>query len=414
MINTYNPNDPKGSLHRWRADIKSKHLGDPPDDISDKFKGSLYADPRGLKKWVKSTQSKFIDKGKYLAETSDTASTAVMDMWGKMGYPKDSTFFKEDGKAVDDPVKKNPWSAAYVSNAVMNMFDTDKKGLKKMGFRPDIRHSTYIGDAFKSSKDPGYEYNLYKAQPIEEGSTYDVGDILFSGRGESSKWKYEDFAKAGSKYQSHSAIITDKGKDSKGEYVIVTGGNESNYSLKKAERVDGTETNRSTRVYLKNMKNYKGVLKLNEERKDNPQEVEAIKAGTLESPSVEGHPSESPVEIGRSEEFKKRRLRLYSGGKIRYKAGGKVFIRNPKKLKKTDSEKKKLRKKYGRKNVKVTKGRAPNPTKWKTYSNKSGSKKPKNVKPTDKGHVKKRYNREILSLRMGAKPKRTNKSMQNA
>jgi len=280
MINTYNPNDPKGSLHRWRADIKSKHFGDPPDDDNE-------------------TPSEKLEK-----EAEGMALPAMVD-------------WKEEIRRAKGFRAGNYSDQAKKYNAIKTTLGKiDEVVPEKVATSPVVRR---VMDKLK--EDP--EKYLTK-----------VVDML-----PAEGFTFKNFV------SSINSI-----KELKADLGVTT------------EELD------------KLMKD---------------------------------------SDVGWGERLAITSL-LYKGGKIKYKAGGKVFIRNPKKLKKEDSEKKKLRKKYGRKNVKVTKGRAPNPIKWKTHSNKSGSKKPKNVKPTDKGHVKKKYNREILSLRVGAKPKRTNKPMQNA
>ena len=111
-------------------------------------------------------------------------------------------------------------------------------GAAKRGFRPSSRHSSYISDAFTTNSNPKHAYNMYTAQELGE-SSYELGEILFKGRRDgkgigTSKWGFEDFKKGGSKYASHTDVIVEKGKDGKGSYVIVAGGNISDtYSNKK-------------------------------------------------------------------------------------------------------------------------------------------------------------------------------------
>lgn len=154
-------------------------------------------------------------------------------------------------------VNYNPteaWSAITISNAVMAASGANSRDeIRAKGFNPSKGHSYYISDAFKTSKNPDYKYNKYKAEKLS--GNYNIGDILVKGRKpkkgiDTSKWTYEDFASHGPGYSSHTDIIVDKGTDDKGEYVIIAGGN-----------VGDTYIN--NKIYVKDIpaKRYKATLR---------------------------------------------------------------------------------------------------------------------------------------------------------
>ncbi len=169
--------------------------------------------------------------------------------------PKGVEMLKEYNKKMG--VNYNPseaWSAITISNAVMAGSGANNRDeIRAKGFNPSKGHSYYISDAFKTSKDPNYKYNKYKAEKLS--GTYNIGDILVKGRKpkkgiDTSKWTYEDFAAHGPGYSSHTDIIVDKGTDDKGNYVIIAGGNLS-------------DTYKNNKIYVKDIpaKRYKATLR---------------------------------------------------------------------------------------------------------------------------------------------------------
>lgn len=152
------------------------------------------------------------ESGGYIKESHPLAEQYIEDeLFAEVGYAGDS---------VDDP-----WSAATVSKLAKS-FDPEFEG--------SAGHHSYIGRAFRGE-------GKYKPERIRDGlrkgsDDFQVGDILFQGREETSDWDFRDFANAakdGSSYPSHSDIIigfTEK-KDEKGKmrkYAHVVGGNVGN------------------------------------------------------------------------------------------------------------------------------------------------------------------------------------------
>lgn len=150
--------------------------------------------------------------GGYIKEDNPMAKEFIEDeLFADVGYKGDS---------VDDP-----WSAATVSK-LAKAFDPEFEG--------SAGHHSYIGKAFRGE-------GKYKPERIRSGlrkgsDDFQVGDILFQGREETSDWDFRDFADAGKdgrSYPSHSDIIVGfvEKKDDKGKmrkYAHVVGGNVGN------------------------------------------------------------------------------------------------------------------------------------------------------------------------------------------
>mgnify|MGYP001495467983 CR=1 FL=1 len=108
------------------------------------------------------------------------------------------------------------WSAGTVTN-LAQAYDPSFEG--------STRHSDYINRALQGE-------GSYEASPARRGSDYQIGDILFRGRGKKTGNKKFGFfkrqAKEGQSYDSHSDIITDITMDADGNPVYsVMGGNMS-------------------------------------------------------------------------------------------------------------------------------------------------------------------------------------------
>jgi hypothetical protein len=275
-----------------------------PNDFA--FPGKFY-NAENLTKWREQMTKDFTNpttKRKY-TEIDPAVSDSLQTLFSNTGYKEDSNIFKDkEGKKFDNPYAKVAWSAATTSNAVMNLFNQDKEGIKKLGFRPAISHSNYITDALLASKDSDYKYNLYNAEPISN-TELGVGDILFRGRNATKDWTFEDFQNNAEKnkdstkkgkykgYDSHSDIITDKGEDDKGNYYLITGGNLSN-TFKNKKVYYNPETGK-----LKNS-NYKGVMRLREEAR--PQELVPMQNIPMQNIPTENMRKDilNPMEISRN------------------------------------------------------------------------------------------------------------------
>jgi hypothetical protein len=121
------------------------------------------------------------------------------------------------------------WSAVFIS------FCVKKAGATKTQFKFSARHSEFVHQAIHH---PG----AYKGVPLSEHAPR-VGDIIQNNR---TKVLHDfAFAKANDSYESHSAIVVEKGEDHLGKYVMTIGGNEGD-TVKKvrvALNPDGTVQN---------------------------------------------------------------------------------------------------------------------------------------------------------------------------
>jgi hypothetical protein len=168
-----------------------------------------------------------------------------------VGYPKIAEEVRQ-GQGKD---KVPAWSAVTASKLRSKYLGAETKADAEMfGILNSSRHSDYINAAFETNRNPLYKYNAYKAAKID--STPQVGETYFFGREETEGWGFEDFQNTRDKYSSHADVVIKKGKDKKGEYVILGGGN----------NVDNTYSNK--KVYTKDLKNtYAGKLVLNLDNK---------------------------------------------------------------------------------------------------------------------------------------------------
>ena len=135
-----------------------------------------------------------------------------------------------------DPIT-NPWSAVTTSYLIGNYLGADTpEAMEQMGFRPNAGHWKYISDSFEAAENPDYEYNAYVAQEIPNTlEDVKVGDLFFKGRAgtpntfKGVQRKARKNIKKGytsqSSYPSHTDVVVEKGTDSKGEYVVLEGGN---------------------------------------------------------------------------------------------------------------------------------------------------------------------------------------------
>lgn len=161
-------------------------------------------------------------------------------------------YFEEGDPNMPQGAEKNyigtPWSAGTVS-ALASAYDPS--------FETSMRHSDYINRSFTGEGN-------YEAQNINRNTEYQVGDIVFKGRGETKGKGFRAFrrkAKAGDSYESHSDIITSIDTDEKGNKIYhVMGGNmgdtlyDRNFTAKDlnkryAGRMTNTEISRQSQAY---------------------------------------------------------------------------------------------------------------------------------------------------------------------
>lgn len=179
-------------------------------------------------------------------------------------------------KNINDRIKnRTAWSAATISTIMKD---------SNVPFRGAIKHANYVSDAVNTDKDyinSTSKYNSHNTATTEGRTDYKVGDILYTGRdakksGNTKDWTFDQFEKyfkknPGAGLVMHSDIIVGKGKDDKGEYILVAGGNTSGGNLKA-----DTYSNKK-KVYLNedgSLKNsrYKGVMVLNPKYTESPKD----------------------------------------------------------------------------------------------------------------------------------------------
>jgi hypothetical protein len=135
-------------------------------------------------------------------ETDPILSAQIRHYWKDLGF--------------DFPGVEEAWSAVFVSWCVM------KAGATSAEFKFNPQHSQFVFKAIKNRKDGIGVFRGYDFNEVEPG----LGDIVQNNR----LGKKYDYAYAGAHpdYFSHSAIVVDKGTDSKGPFITTIGGNESN------------------------------------------------------------------------------------------------------------------------------------------------------------------------------------------
>ena len=137
-------------------------------------------------------------------------------------------FHSENDKPLADQIKvywagldlKFPgvgtaWSAVFVSWCIK------QAGATSSEFRFSARHSDFV---FWAISNADARRGLFQALPITECAP-SVGDIIHNNR-EGKSFDY-GFAAANRKYESHSAIVVDTGRDGTGRFATTIGGNES-------------------------------------------------------------------------------------------------------------------------------------------------------------------------------------------
>jgi len=119
------------------------------------------------------------------------------------------------GLGFSFPGVGTPWSAVFVSWCVKTA------GATVSEFKFDPTHSVFVHAAIKNAVN---KTGVFQAFEIDSYAPR-VGDIIQNNREENT---YDfAYAKADSSYKSHSAIVVETGTDSKGNYLLTVGGNES-------------------------------------------------------------------------------------------------------------------------------------------------------------------------------------------
>ena len=118
------------------------------------------------------------------------------------------------------------WSAIFISWCIKKAGATGEEFL----FNP--AHARFVHAAIQNAIQDTGVFRAYPYQAIEPG----LGDIIHHNRG-NKRYDFE-FAKKNKAYESHSAIVVERGTDAKGNYVLTVGGNESDSVRKKLIRLD--------------------------------------------------------------------------------------------------------------------------------------------------------------------------------
>ena len=157
-----------------------------------KKKKSMLADERRLSQWASDQEKLFRNKEtkEYLSEIDPDTAKVIMQYFKNIGHGEESWLFKDGEKKKEKPAEEVAWSAATISNAVMELLDEKDAAKEDRRFRRSRLHSQYISDAFKATEDPEYQYGAYRANPlstksdegIDQYGTYNIGDILYKGR----------------------------------------------------------------------------------------------------------------------------------------------------------------------------------------------------------------------------------------
>lgn len=118
------------------------------------------------------------------------------------------------------------WSAVFISWCIKTAGATEKE------FFFSSAHSRFVHVAIENMREERGVFRAYPYQEIEPN----LGDIIQYNRGNKS-YDFE-FAKNNKAYESHSAIVIEKGTDINGNYILTIGGNESDTIGKKLIRLD--------------------------------------------------------------------------------------------------------------------------------------------------------------------------------
>ena len=191
-------------------------------------------------------------------ESDPLVQNALNEMWADAGYDSDSDIFKNKATGEHDPSKiyTTAWSGATINELTKSLFGKSQwniahaKAMKKM----------YSGEGAYDKP-----FNLKSSN-----TEFEVGDVLGRGRERWKDWKVDDFEKSFAKgekgHLSHFDIIVGKGKNSKGTYYEIAGGNRrgtAGGTFKKSKVYYDPETKKlknSSYVFASNVKNsYRGA-----------------------------------------------------------------------------------------------------------------------------------------------------------
>ena len=138
------------------------------------------------------------------------------------------------------PGVREAWSAVFISWCVK------QAGAIASEFHFSARHSVFVYHTIKNAIS---KVGVFRAYDVGSYAP-DVGDIIQNNR-KGNIFDY-DYARIHAKYESHSAIVIEKGVDVDGNYVRTIGGNESDSIRRKIIRLldDGRIRQRDLDPYI--------------------------------------------------------------------------------------------------------------------------------------------------------------------
>jgi hypothetical protein len=162
-------------------------------------------------------------------------------------------FFSEDDQALAGQIRKY-WTDLQLSfpgvrtawSAIFVCWCLKRAGATKKEFLFSPRHATFVRWAITNAE---ARAGAFQALPINE-CTPSIGDIIHNNR-DGNKFDYA-YAATHSKYDSHSAIVVDTGRDGLGRFATTIGGNESDSIRRKrvALNEDGYIVQRDNSPYI--------------------------------------------------------------------------------------------------------------------------------------------------------------------
>ncbi|UTY60483.1 DUF2272 domain-containing protein [Massilia sp. erpn] len=124
------------------------------------------------------------------------------------------------------PGVQTPWSAVFVS-WLMQM-----AGAAPGEFKVSNAHSRFVYWAIQNLKN---NTGLFRAYPLTDYAPK-IGDLIHNNR--SGQTLTYSFASAHESYESHSAVVVERGRDGQGDYAVTIGGNEGNSVGRKRVALD--------------------------------------------------------------------------------------------------------------------------------------------------------------------------------
>jgi len=142
---------------------------------------------------------------------------------------------------------KVPWSAVFISWCVK------QAGASKTEFKFAMAHSVFVNQAIK---------NATRGTGVFQGFNFNekapaIGDIIQNNR-RGNTFNFE-FAKRNARYESHSAIVIETGRDLQGGFAFCIGGNEQDSVRRSVVRLDdqGLIKQRTGNSFISIIKNLK-------------------------------------------------------------------------------------------------------------------------------------------------------------